>query len=44
MTAYGGFLAQEVLEPRGVYHEIHLNDWSKAASSRHRMIVRQPIR
>ncbi|WP_301178709.1 hypothetical protein [Alcaligenes faecalis] len=44
MTAYDGFLAQEVLEPWGVYHEIYLNDWSKASSSRHKMIVRQPIR
>lgn len=41
---YTKFLPQEGLEPLGVYHEIYLSDWSKASSSRHKMIVRQPIR
>lgn len=41
---YTKFLPQEGLEPLGVYHEIYLHDWSTVSSSRHKMIVRQPIR
>ncbi|MBP6621697.1 MAG: hypothetical protein KA194_05345 [Alcaligenes sp.] len=41
---YTQYLPKESLEPLGVYHEIYLDDWSKAASARRRMIVRQPVR
>lgn len=41
---YTEYLPKEGLEPLGVYHEIYLNDWSKTASSRRKMIVRQPVR
>ena len=41
---YTQYLPKEGLEPLGVYHEIYLDDWSKAASARRRIIVRQPVR
>jgi hypothetical protein len=41
---YGDYLAQQGLEPDGPYHEIYLDDWSRVAPARRRIILRQPVR
>ncbi len=40
---YTEFLPQQNLVPAGAYHEIYLNDWSKAAPKEKRLILRQPV-
>lgn len=41
---YTRFLPQNRLAPAGAYHEIYLDDWSRAAPERRRMVLRQPVR
>ncbi|MFC5371270.1 hypothetical protein ACFPIF_01815 [Brevundimonas faecalis] len=40
---YLDYLPREALEPAGAYHEIYLDDWSRVAPARRRIIVRQPV-
>ena len=41
---YGDYLPQQGLEPDGPYHEIYLDDWSRAAPPQRKIILRQPVR
>lgn len=41
---YDDFLPRMGLEPEGRYHEIYLDDWSRVASDRCKIILRQPLR
>jgi len=41
---YGDYLPQQGLEPDGPYHEIYLDDWSRVAPQRRKIILRQPVR
>ena len=37
------FLPARSLKPRGAYHEIYLDDWSRVAPKKRKMILRQPL-
>ena len=41
---YAEYLAAEELEPAGPYHEIYLDDWSRVASGKRKILLRQPVR
>ncbi len=41
---YTRFLPDHKLEPGGPYHEIYLDDWSRAAPDKRKLILRQPVR
>lgn len=41
---YQDFLPQNQLAPRGAYHEIYLEDWSRTAPEKRKIILRQPVR
>lgn len=38
------FLPEQGLAPHGAYHEIYLDDWSRIAPERRKLILRQPVR
>jgi len=40
---YGEYLPQEGLAPSGPYHEIYLDDWNRTASTKRKVILRQPV-
>lgn len=40
---YSQYLPQAGLEPSGPYHEIYLDDWSRVAPGKRKVILRQPI-
>lgn len=40
---YGNYLPKEGLEPTGAYHEIYLDDWTRVAPEKRKIIVRQPV-
>jgi len=40
---YRHFLPEQNLEPAGPYHEIYLDDWSRTAPERRKVILRQPV-
>ncbi|MBC2859458.1 GyrI-like domain-containing protein [Stappia sp. 28M-7] len=41
---YGDHLPEQGLEADGPYHEIYLDDWSRVAPQRRKIILRQPVR
>lgn len=41
---YKDFLPQNKLQPAGPYHEIYLDDWSRVAPEKRKIILRQPVR
>jgi len=41
---YTRFLPENNLVPAGAYHEIYLDDWSRTAPERRKMVLRQPVR
>lgn len=41
---YAEFLPRNNLVPAGAYHEIYLDDWSRTAPERRKMVLRQPVR
>jgi hypothetical protein len=41
---YHAYLPQHDLEPNGHYHEIYLNDPSRTAPGKRRIVIRQPVR
>ena len=41
---YREFLPRKRLTPAGAYHEIYLDDWSRVAPDRRRLVLRQPVR
>lgn len=41
---YTDFLPEEGLEPSGAYHEIYLDDWSRVAPAKRKIVLRQPVR
>ncbi len=41
---YNDFLPKNGLEPNGPYHEIYLDDWSRIAPQKRKIILRQPVR
>ena len=41
---YTRFLPDHGLEPAGAYHEIYLDDWSRVAPEKRKIILRQPVR
>lgn len=41
---YREYLPHEGLEPSGPYHEIYLDDWSRVAPPKRKVILRQPVR
>ncbi|UJB31087.1 GyrI-like domain-containing protein [Chromobacterium sp. Beijing] len=41
---YREYLPEQGLEPSGPYHEIYLDDWSRVAPAKRKMILRQPVR
>lgn len=41
---YCDYLPQHALEPSGPYHEIYLDDWSRVAPNKRKLIIRQPVR
>ncbi len=41
---YMDYLPQQGLEPAGPYHEIYLDDWSRVAAAKRKLILRQPVR
>ena len=41
---YGEFLPKNCLRPNGYYHEIYLNDPSRVASEKRKIVIRQPVR
>lgn len=41
---YGKFLPDNGLIPRGNYHEIYLNDPSRVATEKRKIVIRQPVR
>lgn len=41
---YKEFLPHNNLEPCGAYHEIYLDDWSRTAPKKRKVILRQPVR
>jgi hypothetical protein len=40
---YGEYLPQHKLEPAGCYHEIYLNDPSRTAPDKRKLVIRQPV-
>ncbi|MEE9330455.1 MAG: GyrI-like domain-containing protein [Parvularculaceae bacterium] len=40
---YQDFLPENQLAPTGAYHEIYLEDWSRTAPERRKIILRQPV-
>lgn len=43
-NVYCRYLPQEGLEPTGAYHEIYLDDWSRTAPEKRKIVVRQPVK
>ncbi len=41
---YTRFLPEQGLQPSGRYHEIYLDDWSRVAPEKRKIILRQPVR
>jgi len=40
---YTRFLPEHGLQPAGRYHEIYLDDWSRVAPQRRKIVLRQPV-